>query len=87
MSKKNKWKRLRPDGNEYLEDLLRKEKMLTAYWYQRISGAVPWKPGERETLNAEMDALSMQVDHAIGRTELSACTHHKTISNITNREV
>lgn len=57
-----RWKKLRPDSNDELEGLLQEEKHLTAYWYARISGQVPWKHGQREQPAEQMDAMSGQVN-------------------------
>ena len=74
------WKKLRPDSNEELERLLKIERNLTARWYTRISGEIPWTDGERERLAATMDAATMEVDHAIGLPEA------KTLSDVIARE-
>ena len=46
--KKPVWKKLRPNSNEELENLLKIERQMTAFWYQRMSGSVAWAPGEKE---------------------------------------
>ena len=55
----------RKEFDEELADLLREEKHLTARWYERISGQVPWKPGERERIDAKSDELSAQINRHI----------------------
>lgn len=65
MSKKPKWKKIRPDSNDELEESLFAERALTRRWYQRISGEIPWSPGERERLYAAIEAQSANVDRLI----------------------
>ena len=65
MSKRNKWKKFRPNSNEELEAALQYEKTLTARWYERISGKVPWEDGAREFLNVAMDAQTVIVNRLI----------------------
>jgi len=65
MTKKSKWKKLRPDSNEALETALLDERKLTARWYQRINGTVAWEPGERQRLYALMESQSDIVDRLI----------------------
>ena len=57
------WKKLRPESNPELEDALNVERNLTARWYERMSGVVRWTPGERERLNAAIDAQARIVNN------------------------
>lgn len=54
-----------------LEDSGRRSKMLTATWYLRISGQCPWRPGEKEVLDSQIEAENMKWAHIQGRIELS----------------
>ena len=65
MAKKKSWKKLRPDSNQELEDALLEERRVTALVYDRMSGRVPWGPGERERLNARIDELSARINPLI----------------------
>jgi hypothetical protein len=60
-----RWKRMRPDSGEELEFSLLAEKRLTATWYERMSGQVPWKQGERETLTRQMGDAAGTVNKLI----------------------
>ena len=60
MSKKNTRKKY-GTGNDELDEALAQDKIVTAYWYHRISGQVPWMPGEREVVNRMMDAAAARV--------------------------
>ena len=51
-----------PETCAVLEGLLSREKRLTAEWYARMSGEKPWMDGERETLDASMARLEIQID-------------------------
>lgn len=66
MSKKRKYS----TGDEFLDNLLWAEKMLTFKWYQRISGEVPWKPGEREQINALAADLASQINVRMAKREI-----------------
>lgn len=61
---------MRPDSNEDFEAMLLQEKKLTAQYYQRISGEVPWGNGERHLLEDAQDVVAEEIDHSIGRREL-----------------
>jgi hypothetical protein len=65
MSTRQNWKRTQTDTEEKLYKALCEEKSMTARWYQRISGLVPWNPGERERLDALMDSQTATVNRMI----------------------
>jgi hypothetical protein len=60
-----------------LSSLLQREKRLTAYWYERMSGAKAWLDGEKEQVMAESEKIAMEINHYIGRQELRSieCAH------------
>jgi hypothetical protein len=59
---------LRKDQYGYSDELmaaLAVEKSLTARWYERVSGSVPWGIGERERLDSTINAQNKIVDRMI----------------------
>jgi hypothetical protein len=56
------WKNRRPDSNEELEASLLDEKLLTAHWYLRMTGAINWMEGEKESVMIQMDAISERIN-------------------------
>jgi hypothetical protein len=54
-----------------LEESARRSKMLVAQWYLRISGQVPWRPGEKEVLDSQIEAENGKWNLIQGRIELS----------------
>jgi hypothetical protein len=63
--KQPKWKKLRPDSNQELEDDLHAERRLTADWYDRMTGAINWMEGEKESVRIQMDAISERINALI----------------------
>jgi hypothetical protein len=61
-------------GDEILDGLLREEKMLTHTWYEKMRGAVPWNPGEREAFARQFESMEMKIDHRIGKKESKELT-------------
>ena len=70
MSKKSKWRKFRPESNEVLEELLYRERILMAEWYELMSGQVLWSDGERQSMAKEQEAIALTIDHLIGKEEL-----------------
>jgi hypothetical protein len=58
--------------HDYLEILAGKQRKLTARWYARISGQVPWEDGEREKIDAEQEAIAQEMNRVIGLRELKS---------------
>lgn len=52
-----------------LHSLLHAERKNTALWYSKISGQVPWMPGERESVQAKFEAMCVKIDQLIGQPE------------------
>jgi aminoglycoside/choline kinase family phosphotransferase len=48
-------------GDNLLEELLQQEKKLTAKWYARMSGEVPWMQGEKQGYDAVFASLSAKI--------------------------
>jgi hypothetical protein len=46
---------------ELLGIALKEERDLTAAWYARMSGEVPWMPGRREMFSAKFEELSQRI--------------------------
>lgn len=46
---------------QQLEQLLQNEKRLTSEWYLRMSGQVPWAPGERDRYSQDFETLSSSI--------------------------
>jgi len=47
--------------NEELNIAIREEQKLTALWYSKMSGQVPWNDGERDRFQRRFDALAEQI--------------------------
>lgn len=58
MAKKNRYS----TGDEVLDRLLLEDKSLTAKWYERMSGQIPWNPGEREKIETASEELAKKIN-------------------------
>ena len=47
--------------NEKLNNAIREEKQLTAVWYSKMTGDVPWNEGERERFSRRFEAIEAQI--------------------------
>lgn len=59
-SRHKKLKNLTPDELE-LDRLLTEDKLLTRYWYDRMSGRLNWVAGEKELTYRRFDEISEQI--------------------------
>ena len=57
--------KLREDFNQFTKD----EAKLTKDWYARMSGIIPWKPGERESYLGIFGRIENQIRGSSGNAE------------------
>jgi len=55
------YKRTESDADIELSNHLAEQKRLTERWYLRMSGAAPWKPGERELMDQKFEAQNITI--------------------------
>jgi hypothetical protein len=53
------------------EEYAGRSRKLTCDWYLRISGQVPWRPGEKEVLDSQIETENGKWNHTQARIELS----------------
>jgi 5-methylcytosine-specific restriction endonuclease McrA len=54
-------KHFESDQEFELSNLLTEQKRLTERWYLRMSGAAPWKPGQRELMDQKFEAQNVTI--------------------------
>lgn len=74
MSKRNSKRNPTPLEMEQA-DYAGRSRTLTASWYLRISGQVPWRSGEKEVLDSQIESENGKWAHIQGRIELALDGH------------
>lgn len=63
MSKRKRWKQADDDP---LSIAIGRERVITAGWYARMSGQIPWKEGERELYTSMTASIEREI-HSMSR--------------------